>query len=582
MKFNKNYMSIFTRGIHQLWTQYHFLVPISKWKEYYSLFVSRMSNTTVNTIFYPNNQSDYLKWVEKNEKYETEIKLLYNPMFSVIIPIYNISEKYLSECLDSILNQTYKNFEICLADDKSNLIETLETLKKYENKYSNIKVIHRSINGNISAASNSALSIATGEFVILMDDDDIIPKQTMYKIAKALNTDRKIDFVYTDEDKISESGERCLPHFKSDWAPDSLMGTNYISHLTVIRKSILENTGGFNSEVNGAQDYDIEWKAIEKCRRIYHIPEILYHWRMVKGSTAVALRNKEYALNGGKKVLEDKLARDNINGVVNKAGDRAYYQVTYQYSNNPNVEVFIFNYNDNNDILECIDSLYKFTDYNKLTINILAKESYSLNSLEHTYNVITDIDHLVIDNSDNTLYLFLDAHTRFSNKNWLSILIGQALQKHVGFCGPKIIDQNNLVRHYGIVGGINDCFDYMYDGTNKYEIGYFGNLIGTTDVLSISPDCLLISGVKLYKVKPTISKLDIHSCMLDLNLQLIELGYYNVLLPHSVANTTYNQKQACINIMNGDYLQKKWKKYIDHDPFYNTNFSKVKAFYLDR
>ena len=177
---------------------------------------------------------------------------------------YNVSKKLLSECLDSILNQTYKNFEICIADDHSLNEETINTLKEYEKRDKRIKVVYRDKNGMISAASNSAIKIAKGEFIVLVDNDDTIDENALYYFAKALNENKNIDMIYSDEDKLDMKGKRCEPHFKPDWSPDTFMCLNYICHLTAIRKSIVDEIGGFRSEFDGSQDYDLFLRVTEK------------------------------------------------------------------------------------------------------------------------------------------------------------------------------------------------------------------------------------------------------------------------------------------------------------------------------
>ena len=298
------------RGICYFWREYHFLVPPSLWKKYWKEFKMRIRAKNNTNFLNPLYQSDYLKWLELNEQTPVYEKLSYNPLISVIIPIYNIEPEYLMDCVESILNQHYQNFEICLADDASTNENTKNALKELEKKDERIKVVYRKKNGNISKASNSALEIAKGDFIALMDDDDMIPENALYEMVKVLNENKNIDMIYTDEDKLDMKKKRCDPHFKPDFSPDTLLGVNYICHFVLLRKKLVDKLGGFRSEYDGAQDYDLFLRFTEETKNIYHIPKILYHWRKVPGSTAATLENKNYAIERGKKAVEDALCSD--------------------------------------------------------------------------------------------------------------------------------------------------------------------------------------------------------------------------------------------------------------------------------
>ncbi|HJF39980.1 MAG TPA: glycosyltransferase, partial [[Clostridium] spiroforme] len=289
-------------------------------------------------------QEDYLEWLEVNEKEDKEILSFdYNPLISICIPVYNVERKYLSECLDSILNQTYQNFEICLSNDCSTLKETLDTLEEYEKKDNRIKVFHRKENGHISKATNDALAIASGEFIGLMDNDDLLTKNALYECVKVLNENPNLDFIYSDEDKIDLAGKRRDPHFKSDFAPDSILGSNYICHFEIMRKSIVDKIGGFRVGLEGAQDYDIFLRFFEQTtpERIYHIPKVLYHWRMIEGSTAAEIDNKGYAIERGRQAVADALERRGINADVKVHPRVPYYIVEYKYEIEPMISIII-------------------------------------------------------------------------------------------------------------------------------------------------------------------------------------------------------------------------------------------------
>ena len=202
---------------------------------------------------------------------------MYKPFFSFIVPSYNGEPEFLSECLDSMLNQSYKNFEIVICDDASTNEDSIKLLEKYEKNNKQINLIKRKKNGMISIASNDAIKAAKGDFIVLVDNDDVVHQDSLYYFAKALNEDKNIDFLYSDEDKIDYSGNIMEPHFKPDFSPDTLMSLNYICHLSCIRKSIVDKVGGFRSEFDGSQDYDLFLRIVENTNNIYHIEKVLYH-----------------------------------------------------------------------------------------------------------------------------------------------------------------------------------------------------------------------------------------------------------------------------------------------------------------
>ena len=235
------------KAIYFAWYRHHFIIPPRVMKQYIKSFMIALKrgNSTSNLFI---NQEAYLKWFHENMKNVEIQNFSYKPLFSFIVPTYNVSRKLLSECLDSLLNQSYSNFEICIADDHSSNEETLEILKEYEKKYDRVRVTYRKKNGMISEASNTAIKMARGEFIVLVDNDDVVEKDALYYIVEALNKNKKLDMIYSDEDKIDFKGRYMEPHFKPDYSPDTLMGVNYICHLCCLRKSIVDKLGGFRKE----------------------------------------------------------------------------------------------------------------------------------------------------------------------------------------------------------------------------------------------------------------------------------------------------------------------------------------------
>jgi len=602
----KRTINIFVHGIKFLWKEHHFLVPIALWGKYYKTFKNKLQGLDIN-VYNPFNKEEYNLWLKENEKTEKVEKFNYNPLISVVIPVYNVESKYLKECIDSILNQYYQNFEICLADDCSSNKETLETLKYYEKKDNRIKVIYRKENGHISEASNSALKISNGEFIAMMDNDDIIPKNALYEMVKVLNKNPEIDFIYTDEDKIDLDGKRCEPNFKSDYAPDSLLSSNYFCHFTLLRKDILEEIGGWRKGFEGAQDYDLFLRFVEKTNRIYHIPKILYHWRKIPGSTSMDIDNKNYAIERGKLALEESLKRRKIKGKVEIHEKIPYYKIRYEYDKESKVSILIPTRDYAKTLNCCLQSIYKKTSYKNyevIIINNQSKEKETFDLFEKyktkysNFKVIdvntefnfSNLCNVGVKNAVGDYIVLLNNDTELITKNWLEIMIGYASQKHIGTVGVKLYYPDNTVQHGGVVAGIGGVAQHAFLYYDRNDYGIYGRLAVPYNYSINTAACLMVNKEKYNEVNGFEEQLKVAFNDVDFNLKLVENGYYNVFLPQvelyhyesksrGLDTTTEKYKRFLSEV---DFMQNKWKKYIKKDPFYNPNLSLNKAFMLDK
>ena len=360
------------RAIRLLWRKHHFLVPPKMWAYYFRKLKERIEWEESNINCYdPFKIDEYNEWIAKCELHDEPKKLEYNPKISIIVPVYNAPIKYLEECIESVINQSYSNWELCIADDKSTDPEVKETLEKYKKIDKRIKVVYRKENGNISKATNSAIDISTGDFIALLDNDDVITRDALYEVAKALNEDKKIDFIYSDEDKLNSEGRRCDPYFKSDWSPDTILSNNYICHLTTFSKKLLEEVvGGERSEFDGAQDYDLILRLTEKAKKIHHIPKILYHWRIIPGSTSDTISAKPKAVDAGKRALEDALKRRKIKGSVDSSNNDGTYIVNYEIDN-PLISIIIPTRDYAETLETCLKSIYKKSTYKNYEIIVV-------------------------------------------------------------------------------------------------------------------------------------------------------------------------------------------------------------------
>lgn len=596
------------KAVRYLWREHHFIVPIALWKPYLKKLKLKISGINYGTdLLNPMVQEDYLQWLKTNDVLSEPIeKFSYTPLISMVIPVYNISEKYLSECIESILSQTYSNFEICLVDDCSNKKETITTLNKYLKKDKRIKVKFREENGHISKSSNDAINMASGEFIGLMDNDDLLTENALYEVVKVLNNNPNLDMIYSDEDKIDLKGKRRDPHFKPDFSPDSLLSSNYICHFTVLRRDLVLKIGGFRIGYEGSQDHDLFLRFTEKTKNIYHIKKVLYHWRMIPGSTAATIDSKNYAVERGKKSVEDALERRGIPAKVSIHEKIPYYMIDYLYEDEPKISIIIPT-RDHYDITKaCIDSIYDKTLYKNFEVIVVnngskEKETYELfdnyaNGYENfkvidyndefNYSIINNI---AVEQCNGDYIVLLNNDTEVITPNWLNTMVGYAMQKHIGTVGVKLLYPDNTVQHGGIVMGIGGVAQHAFLEEPRESYGLYARLAIPYNVSGNTAACLMIEKSKYRQIGGLEEQLKVAFNDVDLNLKAIDAGFYNIFLPQvelyhhesksrGLDTTTEKYKRF---LQEQKFMENKWRKKLYNDPFYNTNFSMKKAFFLD-
>ena len=409
------------------------------------------------------NQASYPNWLARNEVLDIEAMTQeiatfhYQPKISIAMPVYNVEEKWLRLCIDSILNQVYTNWELCMADDASTDPNVKKILTEYQQLDERIRVVFREQNGHISEATNSALAIATGEFVALLDNDDELAINAFYEVVKVLNENPELDLIYSDEDKIDMDGNRSDPAFKPDWSPDLLLGTNYISHLGVYRRSILEEIGGFRKGYEGSQDYDLVLRFTEKTtkERITHIPKVLYYWRMLPTSTAVDQGSKGYAFEAGLRAVQDALVRRGINGHATHGAANGLYDVYYDIESEKLVSIIIPTKNGYKDVQRCVSSIIEKTTYQNYEIIMADNGStdpkmhelyaefeqqlpgrFFVESIDIPFNFST-INNRAAKKAHGEYLLFLNNDTEVITENWLTLMVSFAQQERIGCGGAK-------------------------------------------------------------------------------------------------------------------------------------------------
>ena len=557
------------------------------------------------------NQENYDFWIDVHEDYDKkaiieEIKAFtYKPKVSIVMPVYNVEEQWLRACVESVRNQYYENWELCIADDNSSEAHIKPLLEEFKMLDSRIKVVYREENGHISEASNSALAIATGEFVGLLDNDDTLADFALYEVVKLLNQHPQADLIYSDEDKLSEDNKRSQPFFKTDWAPDILLATNYICHFGVYRKNIIDEIGGFRKGYEGAQDYDLVLRFTEKTDQIFHIQKILYHWRMISNSTAVNPDSKGYAFEAGLKSLEDALERRGIKGTVSHGAFPGVYNIEYEIVNNGLVSVIIPTRDNAADLKACIDSIYEKTIYENFEIIVADNGSekeetfklfeYYTKKYQDQFKVVridmpfnfSKINNLAVQESKGEYLLFLNNDITVITKGWMKRMVSYAQQQHVGAVGAKLYYPDNTIQHAGVLLGMGGVAGHGHVGYPRGDYGYFGKLVTTNNYSSVTAACMMVKREDFDRVNGFEEKLTVAFNDVDFCLKLYEAGKYNVWL-HNVELYHYESKSrgaedtySKYKRFNSEikYMKDHWLKYIKNDPYYNRNLTRVDGNY---
>ncbi|MDT2638929.1 glycosyltransferase family 2 protein [Enterococcus dongliensis] len=556
-------------------------------------------------------QSDesYQQWIAENEDWDiaaikAEINDFdYQPVISILMPVYNVEEKWLEKCIESVQNQFYPNWELCMADDHSTDASVRPLLEKYAAQDARIKLVFRSENGHISRATNSALEIATGEFVALLDNDDELAPIALYEVVKCLNQNSELDLIYSDEDKIDMVGKRFDPAFKPDWSPDLLLGTNYISHLGVYRRTIMEKIGGFRVGYEGSQDYDLVLRFTEQTtvERIAHIPQILYYWRILPSSTAADQSTKSYAFDAGLKAVQDAIDRRKIKATVQHAAGNGLYDVDYHVISEELVSVIIPTRNGYDDVKRCVDSIIDKTTYSNYEI-IMADngsdqpkmqelyadyqkqlgERFIVESIDIPFNY-SRINNLAAKVANGTYLLFLNNDTEVITPEWMTKMVSFAQFDRIGCVGAKLYYPNNTIQHAGVILGMGGAAGHGHHTFPRGDFGYFGKLEINVDYLAVTAACLMIRAKDFAEIGGFNEELTVAFNDVDLCLKEYEKGHNNVWL-HGVELYHFEsqsrgyentpEKQARFE-KETKYMEKTWADYIENDPYYNQNLTRT-------
>lgn len=542
-------------------------------------------------------KTNYEKWIEKNEKFDIaaikeEISdFKYKPKISIITPVYNVDSQWLDKCIKSVIDQFYENWELCLHDDASTKKETIKCLKRWENKDPRIKISYGKVNSGISAATNNALNNSTGEFVALVDNDDMLSPIALFENVKLLNSIPGTDLIYSDEDKIriSENGEveRFCPFFKPDWDPLLLFDYMYTAHLSVYRKKIIEGVGMFRSEFDFSQDYDLALRVTQKTNKIQHIPKILYHWRAIPGSGAQG--GKDYARRSNIAACQAAMKREGIAGEV----------VEYPYVNRvvPTlskkslVSIIIPSDNERN-ITNCVNLVLKNSSYKNFELIIVTNSDIG-KRISIAYKNEDRVKICYFDKPFNfslkcnegakmakgDFFVFLNDDIEVEQSDWIENMVRMFAHKNVGAVSPKLFYENDTIQYAGMVTGVRGFVQTAFHCQPKDSHTYFSFAQIERSVSLLSAACLCIP----KKVFEDVDGFDavnapiMHSDM-DLSFRLRERGYNLAYVPFvslrhvgHMSLKEVDKKNKTLKDPADLYVFKKWGNYLSYDPFFTKS-----------
>lgn len=547
--------------------------------------VSYTTHVIVDRLYYGRKQTygEWIKW--KEAQYHASYQFTYQPKISIVVPVYNVKRDQLVTCIESVLQQSYPNVELCMSDDCSTLPEVKEVLEAYS-KNEKVKLHYREKNGHISENTNSAIALATGEFIGFLDCDDFLAKNAVAEIVQALNQNPSLDFIYTDEDLVTEDGvTRFSPILKPDWSPDTYFAHNYTNHFSVYRAEIVKKIGGLRTAYNGSQDYDFVLRFIEHtdATKIAHIPKILYHWRSRPESVASGNDAKPYVFDAAKRAKEDAMQRRGIKGHLEYGEKTKQWNIVYHVEKEESICILLYANKNLEDTKRTYDSICNHTSYENYKVGIVVPQEQTIQREAYIKNFADAQIVFLEDGQEQSLagvseivstcnyVTILEAGVEIQTNDWLQSMLGHLQQTHVGMVGAKVCYKGNVfVASIGKIQspiGMLDAFAHFRNEDNLY-LGLNHNFI------TVAEQCFMVK------------KECIQDCAIFLNnpqkLSVVlaqaarQQGLYAVTRPDVMVSILPDIQKEISKLEEKGSQECKQKK----DSFYNENLSQTLPFSL--
>lgn len=574
----------------------------------------------------PGEPLDYDLWIRRQmpgrreREEQRRERFEYEPLFSVVIPVYNTPLGFLKEIVDSVMNQTYGRVELCLADGSSS-DEVRDYLRRHYGREKRLRYRRLKENKGISENTNAAIRMSFGDFIVFADHDDVLAADAMYEMVRALNENPAIDVIYTDEDKINSRGNAYFgPHFKPDFSMELLCCNNYICHLFAARRELVKQAGLLDTAYNGAQDLDFVLRCCEKARQIHHIPKVLYHWRTHPGSTAGNPESKKYAFEAGRRAVEAHYKRAGIAASVENTELLGRYRTRFEIQGEPLVTILIPNKDHVEDLRRCLESIREKTTYPNYEILIVENNSVEpeteayYRSLEAgscgaaagieggpggsgqpgnirmlrykgSFNYAA-IHNYAVPCAQGEYVLLLNNDTEVLSPDWIQELLGICQKPDVGAVGAKLYYPDGTIQHAGVILGLCGVASHLYVGAAGDKDGYAARLVSVQDLSAVTAACMMTKRSAWEQAGGMEEELAVAYNDIDYCMRLRKAGLRVVFTPYAEL-THYESKSRGLEDTEekrrrleeeAAIFKKKWQPELEAgDPFYNPNLSVTKT-----
>lgn len=566
--------------------------------------VKKFWNKTVQTI--KGREDDYMVWnrevVPDGEELERQRneRFPYCPKFSIVVPVFRTPERDLRAMIDSVRAQTYENWELCLADGSGERGKTVQVLDAYAKKDERIRYCVLERNEGISGNTNAALEMAEGDYLVLADHDDLLTPDALYHCAKALNRDVRPDVIYSDEDKVTADGKQLVePHFKPDFNPDYLRNVNYICHLFVVSRELLAKVGGFRKEYDGAQDYDFIFRCTESAQEIYHIPRVLYHWRISATSTAADPEKKRYAFEAGAKAIKDHCTRIGLGVKVEPGMVPGYYHTTYELKSQPLISVIIPTKDHRDDLKLCLDSIFTKSKYPNLELIIVENNSVEPETFayykeleaahtnvkvvvwEDSFNY-SKINNFGVTFASGEYLLFLNNDVELINDDCIEEMLSYCQRDDVGIVGARLLYPDNTIQHAGVVVGYGGIAGHTFIGLDYRDKSYFLRASCAQNYSAVTAACMMAKRTVFDEVGGFYDGLAVAFNDIDFCMKVRATGKLVVYTPHAMLHHYESKSRGHedtpekVRRFQNEIktFRQRWPEILENgDPYYNVNLT---------
>lgn len=542
-------------------------------------------------------EKDYQEWMIRRRPADSEKALQrehvfpYSPLISIVVPVYRTPEMFLREMIESVLGQTYKNLELCLADGSGGDSQAETVIRGYMQQDDRVRYERLSENLGISGNTNKAVAMASGDFTAFLDHDDFLEEHALFEIVRCLQTNPDAELIYTDEDKVSfDSGTFFQPHFKPDYNQDLLRSNNYICHFLVVKRALIGKIGGYREEYDGAQDYDFILRCTENTKHIVHIPQVLYHWRCHTQSTAANPESKAYAYEAGRRAVEEHLKRLGVDAKVEAMDNPGFYRVIYALSSVPKVSIVLLDVPRLSVLRRFVRAVERNRAYTNFEVLVLMetpdKTKLILNFIKEHRQIPIKVVYCtsacnkfvtfsrLAEKLESEYLLFMESRTDKISRGFLELFLGNAQRPEAGAVGGRIYDSAGRLKHGAKILGLNGLAGDAFAGLKMGYTGYFHKAVLQQNFHAVSGKAMMVRRESFLKAGGFSEDVEDRLKDVDLCLKLERMGYKNIYEPGIVLLEQKHRVPRKRQRGTAAAFEKKWKDLLlEPDGYYNSNLS---------